>query len=84
MNTLFSSLRIAEVSSMAHLNKVEVGYEKMDHYTVDFKKEGKALHCIDFIQGEATETVYGSFFFFLSHVNFASYICVCLMAHDRG
>lgn len=76
MNTLFSSLRIAEVSSMAHLNKVEVGYEKMDHYTVDFKKEGKALHCIDFIQGEATETVYGSFFFSITCQLCFIYLCL--------
>ncbi|XP_020568192.1 tripartite motif-containing protein 55 isoform X2 [Oryzias latipes] len=51
--------KIAEVSSMAHLNKVEVGYEKMDHYTVDFKKEGKALHCIDFIQEDDNENEEG-------------------------
>uniref|UniRef100_A0A3B3BQV4 Tripartite motif-containing protein 54 n=1 Tax=Oryzias melastigma TaxID=30732 RepID=A0A3B3BQV4_ORYME len=52
--------KIAEVSSTAHLDKVEVGYENMDHYTVDFRKEGKALRSIDFIQGEATEIVCGS------------------------
>uniref|UniRef100_A0A8C9X4Y4 RING-type E3 ubiquitin transferase n=1 Tax=Sander lucioperca TaxID=283035 RepID=A0A8C9X4Y4_SANLU len=34
---------LAEASSTAHLDKVERGYENMDHYTVDFNKEGKAL-----------------------------------------
>lgn len=27
----------------------------MDHYNVDFKKEGTALRSIDFIQGDGTE-----------------------------
>lgn len=48
-------LRIEEASSAAHLDKVELGYESMDHYKVDFKKEGKALRSIDFIQGKGTE-----------------------------
>ncbi|KAF6727286.1 Tripartite motif-containing protein 55 [Oryzias melastigma] len=47
--------KIAEVSSTAHLDKVEVGYENMDHYTVDFRKEGKALRSIDFIQEDDNE-----------------------------
>lgn len=50
-----SALRIADASSTAHLDKVERGYENMDHYNVEFKKEGKALRSIDFIQGEGTE-----------------------------
>ncbi|KAM6970878.1 tripartite motif-containing protein 55b [Tautogolabrus adspersus] len=47
--------KIAEASSIAHLDKVERGYEKMDHYDCDFKKEGKALRSIDFIQDEDDE-----------------------------
>ncbi|XP_060920677.1 tripartite motif-containing protein 55b isoform X2 [Labrus mixtus] len=47
--------KIAEASSIAHLDKVERGYEKMDHYNCDFKKEGKALRSIDFIQDEDDE-----------------------------
>ena len=50
-----SALRIADASSTAHLDKVERGYENMDHYNVEFKKEGRALRSIDFIQGEGTE-----------------------------
>lgn len=50
-----SALRIADASSTAHLDKVERGYENMDHYNIEFKKEGKALRSIDFIQGEGTE-----------------------------
>lgn len=45
------ALRIAEASSIAHLDKVEHGYENMDHYNIEFKKEGKALRSIDFVQG---------------------------------
>lgn len=47
--------RISEASSIAHLDKVERGYENMDHYNVDFKREGKALRSISFIQGDRTE-----------------------------
>ncbi|XP_039982224.1 tripartite motif-containing protein 55b [Xiphias gladius] len=42
--------KIAEASSTAHLDKIERSYENMDHYNIDFKKEGKALRSIDFIQ----------------------------------
>ncbi|XP_076017226.1 tripartite motif-containing protein 55-like [Genypterus blacodes] len=44
--------KIAEASSTSHLDKVERGYENMDHYTVDFSREGKALHSIDFIDDD--------------------------------
>ncbi|KAM6900171.1 tripartite motif-containing protein 55b [Xenentodon cancila] len=47
--------KIAEASSTAHLDKVERGYENMDHYSVDFKKESQALRSIDFIQGGSME-----------------------------
>lgn len=49
----FPACRITEASSTAHLDKVERGYENMDHYNVNFKREGKALRSIDFIAGEA-------------------------------
>lgn len=54
-----SSLRIADASNTAHLDTVERGYEKMDHYKVDFRKERKALRSIDFIQGKRTGTAHG-------------------------
>ncbi|XP_040922221.1 tripartite motif-containing protein 55b [Toxotes jaculatrix] len=47
--------KIAEASSTAHLDKVERGYENMDHYSVNFKREGKALRSIDFILDEEDE-----------------------------
>ncbi|XP_029005171.1 tripartite motif-containing protein 55b [Betta splendens] len=46
--------KISEASSTAHLDKVERGYENMEHFCVDFRKETKALRSIDFIQ-EADE-----------------------------
>jgi len=49
------ALRLAEASSTAHLDKVERGYENMDHYSVDFKKESTALRGLDFLQGERSE-----------------------------
>uniref|UniRef100_A0A3Q1GLY3 Tripartite motif-containing protein 54 n=1 Tax=Acanthochromis polyacanthus TaxID=80966 RepID=A0A3Q1GLY3_9TELE len=72
INMLFApyALRIAEASSTAHLDKVERGYEDMDHYSVNFKKERKALRTIDFDEededaeggteeGEGVQTVSG-------------------------
>ncbi|XP_062297482.1 tripartite motif-containing protein 55b [Scomber scombrus] len=47
--------KISEASSTAHLDKIERGYENMDHYSVDFKEEGKALRTIDFIQDDEDE-----------------------------
>uniref|UniRef100_A0A8C3AX02 Tripartite motif-containing protein 54 n=1 Tax=Cyclopterus lumpus TaxID=8103 RepID=A0A8C3AX02_CYCLU len=46
---------LAEASSTAHLDKVERGYENMDHYSVDFKKEGTALRGLDFLQDDEDE-----------------------------
>lgn len=51
-NRTFLALRIADASSTAHLDKVERGYENMDHYKVEFARERKALGSLDFIQGE--------------------------------
>ncbi|XP_059182810.1 tripartite motif-containing protein 55-like [Centropristis striata] len=47
--------KLADASSTAHLDKVERGYENMDHYTVDFTKEGKALRSLDFLQDDEDE-----------------------------
>ncbi|XP_068437792.1 tripartite motif-containing protein 55-like isoform X1 [Clinocottus analis] len=47
--------KLAEAASTAHLDKVERGYENMDHYTVDFKKEGTALRSLDFLQDDEDE-----------------------------
>ncbi|XP_047424565.1 tripartite motif-containing protein 55b isoform X2 [Mugil cephalus] len=44
--------KISEASSTAHLDKVEHGYENMDHYNVVFKKESKALRSLDFVQDD--------------------------------
>uniref|UniRef100_A0A3B1K617 RING-type E3 ubiquitin transferase n=1 Tax=Astyanax mexicanus TaxID=7994 RepID=A0A3B1K617_ASTMX len=42
--------KIGEASKEAPLEKVERGYENMDHYTVNFRKESRALRTIDFIR----------------------------------
>lgn len=47
-----AALRIADASTTAHLDKVEHGYENMDHFSVEFRKESRALCSIDFIQGQ--------------------------------
>lgn len=52
-----ATLRIADASTTAHLDKVEHGYENMDHFSVEFRKESRALCSIDFIQGETNQTI---------------------------
>uniref|UniRef100_A0A8C3AY03 Tripartite motif-containing protein 54 n=1 Tax=Cyclopterus lumpus TaxID=8103 RepID=A0A8C3AY03_CYCLU len=53
---LFLQVRVNTKQDLnSHLDKVERGYENMDHYSVDFKKEGTALRGLDFLQGERTE-----------------------------
>ncbi|XP_036414449.1 tripartite motif-containing protein 55b isoform X2 [Colossoma macropomum] len=47
--------KIGEASNKSHLEKVERGYENMDHYTVNFKKESRAIRAIDFIGDEDEE-----------------------------
>uniref|UniRef100_A0A3Q3VYU0 RING-type E3 ubiquitin transferase n=1 Tax=Mola mola TaxID=94237 RepID=A0A3Q3VYU0_MOLML len=47
--------KIEDATSIEHLDKVERGYENMDHYNVEFKREGQALRSIDFIQDDEDE-----------------------------
>lgn len=47
--------KITEVSNTSHLERVERGYESMDHYSVSFKKEGRALRNIDFAREDEEE-----------------------------
>ncbi|XP_054621126.1 tripartite motif-containing protein 55b isoform X2 [Dunckerocampus dactyliophorus] len=47
--------KLAEAGSTSHLDKVERGYENMDHFTADFRRERKALRSIDFIQEDEEE-----------------------------
>uniref|UniRef100_A0A671QQF0 Tripartite motif-containing protein 54 n=1 Tax=Sinocyclocheilus anshuiensis TaxID=1608454 RepID=A0A671QQF0_9TELE len=42
-----------QASNTSHLERVERGYENMDHYSVSFKREGRALRSIDFARGTA-------------------------------
>ncbi|KAJ3611727.1 hypothetical protein NHX12_021741 [Muraenolepis orangiensis] len=49
--------KLTEASSTAHLDKVEHGYENMDHYRVNFSQEGKALRSIDFADGKESDAV---------------------------
>ncbi|XP_030623338.1 tripartite motif-containing protein 55b [Chanos chanos] len=47
--------KIGEASDVSHLEKVERGYENMDHYTVSFKRESLALRSVDFIRDDEDE-----------------------------
>ncbi|KAG5841904.1 hypothetical protein ANANG_G00171980 [Anguilla anguilla] len=44
--------KIGEVSNTSNLDKVERGYENMDHFTANFHREARALRNIDFIKEE--------------------------------
>lgn len=43
---------MGEATNTSHLEEVERGYENMDYYTVNFKKERRALSAINFILGK--------------------------------
>lgn len=47
----FFSLRIVEGRNTSYLEKLEHGYENMDHFTVSFEHEKKAILNIDFTRG---------------------------------
>lgn len=42
--------RIAEGTDTSHLDKVQHGYEKMEHFTVNFECQRRALMKVDFIK----------------------------------
>lgn len=52
---------MSESTNTSHLEKVAHGYESMDHYSVNFKKERRALSAINFITGK---NVFCSFSFY--------------------
>ncbi|XP_058621898.1 tripartite motif-containing protein 55b isoform X3 [Onychostoma macrolepis] len=54
-NTKLLLQKIAEASNTSHLERVERGYENMDHYSVSFKREGRALRNIDFARDDDEE-----------------------------
>lgn len=42
--------KITEGTNIAHLDKVEHGYENLDHYTANFERERRALQSVDFVK----------------------------------
>ncbi|KAK1790629.1 hypothetical protein P4O66_014503 [Electrophorus voltai] len=47
--------KVAEGKSTSHLEKLERGYENMDHFTANFKCERRAILNIDFIRDEEAD-----------------------------
>lgn len=43
--------RITEGTNTSHLDKVQHGYEKMDHFTVNVERQRRALVKVDFAKG---------------------------------
>ncbi|XP_048386077.2 tripartite motif-containing protein 55a isoform X2 [Stegostoma tigrinum] len=48
--------KISEASKITHFEKIEHGFENMDHFSVEFKKEEKLLREIDFQKFEEETT----------------------------
>uniref|UniRef100_A0A673IVG4 Tripartite motif-containing protein 54 n=1 Tax=Sinocyclocheilus rhinocerous TaxID=307959 RepID=A0A673IVG4_9TELE len=48
-------VQIAEGRNVSHLEKVERGYENMDHFTVNFSPEQRAILSIDFTKDDDDE-----------------------------
>uniref|UniRef100_A0A672I6X3 Tripartite motif-containing protein 54 n=1 Tax=Salarias fasciatus TaxID=181472 RepID=A0A672I6X3_SALFA len=47
---VFLQVEIVEGTSTSHLDKVQRGYENMDHFTANFELQRKALSQVDFIK----------------------------------
>uniref|UniRef100_A0A8C2BIU0 Tripartite motif-containing protein 54 n=1 Tax=Cyprinus carpio TaxID=7962 RepID=A0A8C2BIU0_CYPCA len=58
--------KIAEGRNVSHLEKVERGYENMDHFTANFSPERRAILSIDFTKGKLTLILTLIVFFFKS------------------
>lgn len=43
--------RITEGTNTSHLDTVQLGYEKMEHFTINVERQRKALEKVDFIKG---------------------------------
>ncbi|XP_034039190.1 E3 ubiquitin-protein ligase TRIM63-like [Thalassophryne amazonica] len=44
--------KIVEGTNTSHLDKVQRGYESMDHFTVDFEQQKRALMNVDFVKSD--------------------------------
>ncbi|XP_041046409.1 tripartite motif-containing protein 55a isoform X1 [Carcharodon carcharias] len=48
--------KISEASKISHMEKIEHGFENMDHFSTEFKKEERLLRMIDFQKFEEETT----------------------------
>lgn len=46
-------LRVMEVADTSHLDQVQHGYEKMDHFSANVERQRRALMSVDFLTREA-------------------------------
>ncbi|KAM6948659.1 tripartite motif-containing protein 55-like [Aplochiton taeniatus] len=53
--------KITEGTNTAHLDKVERGYENLDHYTANFERERRALMSVDFVKANSPAPVPDTF-----------------------
>lgn len=51
LSFFFLNGRITEGTNMSHLDKVQHGYENMEHFTVSVERQRRALANVDFIKG---------------------------------
>lgn len=47
---MFCLLRLAEGADTSHLEQVQHGYEKMDHFTANVELQRRALMRVDFLR----------------------------------
>lgn len=46
-------LRLVEGADTSHLDQVQPGYEKMDHFSANVEHQRRALMSVDFLKREA-------------------------------
>lgn len=52
------STRLVAGTNISNLDKVERGYDNMDHYAANFERERRALLTIDFVKGREYNEYY--------------------------
>ena len=55
--------RVNEAANAYVVEKLEPGYENMDHYKVDFNAEERALSQLDFVKSESSKCSFFKYIF---------------------
>ena len=52
-NSVLCLLRLTRGADTSHLDQVQHGYEKMDHFTANVERQRRALMSVDFLKRKA-------------------------------